>query len=54
MLGATSVMDLGVINEGPSTKNKPNENLEAEKPQVDFEKLWKKNLVNVYKQSAWR
>ena len=47
-------MDLGVINEGPSTKNKPNENLEAEKPQVDFEKLWKKNLVNVYKQSAWR
>ena len=42
--GATSVTDLGVANDGPSTENRPNENVEAEKPQVDFKKLWKQNL----------
>ena len=42
--GATSVIDPGVANVEPSIENRPNENVEAEKPQVDYKKLWKQNL----------
>ena len=42
--GATNVIDPEVGNDGPSIENRPNEYVEAEKPQVDYKKLWKQNL----------